>query len=64
MYATILGHFSTLVIDTIVQNHINIWATPYTRTMLYLGGQSEVFSKVVLGFRNFGYDFLGVGKYV
>ena len=64
MYVTILGHFSTLVIDTIVQNHRNIWGTPYTRTMLYLGGQSEVFSKVVLGFRNFGYDFLGVGKYV
>ena len=34
------------------------------RTMLYLGAQKGVFSKVVLGFRNFGYDFWGVGGYV
>ena len=30
-------------------------------TMLYLGRQRGVFSKFVLGFRNFGYDFCGVG---
>jgi hypothetical protein len=29
--------------------------------MLYLGGKKGVFSKVVLGFRIFGYDFWGVG---
>ena len=30
--------------------------------MLYLGGQRGIFSKVVLGFRNFGYDFRVVGE--
>ena len=28
--------------------------------MLYLDGQREVFSKIVVGFQNFGYDFCGV----
>ena len=29
--------------------------------MLYLAEQRGGFSKVDIGFRNFGYDFLGVG---
>ena len=28
--------------------------------MIYFGGQRGIFSKVVLGFRNFRYDFEGV----
>ena len=32
------------------------WSPPTPRNMLYLGGQRGVFSKVVLGIRNFGYD--------
>ena len=30
--------------------------------MLYFGGLRGVFSKVVLGFRNLGYDFEGLGE--
>ena len=39
----------------------NQGAPPTTCTMLYLGKQRGVFSKVVLGLRNFGYDFWGIG---
>ena len=37
------------------------WGPPHPRTMLYLGGQMGVLSKVFLGFRNIGYDFWAVG---
>jgi hypothetical protein len=40
--------------------HPNKKGTPSPpRTMLYLGGQNVVFSKVILGFQKIGYDLEG-----